>query len=598
MKHSTIIYIVLYSFFSTTLLFTALPGLPSTSTKNWLTAGPISETNKHLIDSVQSYPMVATTLANDGVTHKAQQLIKNRTLAATIPPKIVPILKHGSFSVLRGKSADFKNYPKGATLFPDYPTLATKFDQLINVMVTTPKFKAFFNKIHLNILNELYSYLMNIYTNFNLQHVGIKETTANGTITLQFDIPGFLQNEQAYEANKKTLIINHLVNIIESQMNGKIKSIMPKIPHLFATAAGKTLIQNDYSIDLTHFIIKQIDPGMIQYQQTYLKGLAAYLSFFQEYTSYLKKPHPNKSQHFTAFVHIAETLNLFLYGSANADKQNADSVSQMQTVLQKMDPPLFTFNYDDIRALKLIPHIAKSLPAQTESIMWPSHIVNAAVQQTFVSNHPIAYFKDDNYQITTSQAQAKHLYVVLQSGKNFFEEELVAQPDWLNSWEDGVVNILSGCFGDFSALIGMNILDPCMEALIQNAVDTMNGKPINSASSFTSVCHKFLDAIQDQKIAQINQPTTSATTNANVNTILQTQLPSTQPPSTDDSGASINNIPGLNPSNSDLTPSADDMSPTNNDLSPNTLSPSVGDMSPTNNDLSPSGSDISSMVTQ
>src|SRR5690606_1788874 len=125
------------------------------------------------------------------------------------------------------------------------------------ITVTASPFIHFFNKIHLNILNELYSYLMNIYTNFNLQHVGVTQNTTNISITI--NIVDFLNNELTDDTNKKTLIINHLINVIESQMNGRIQALMPNIPTLFATTAGKTLIQNDYSIDLTDFIVQQTE---------------------------------------------------------------------------------------------------------------------------------------------------------------------------------------------------------------------------------------------------------------------------------------------------------------------------------------------------
>lgn len=515
----------------------------------WLKSGVITSDQKKLVESVTSYPITGTILSQDGHTHRAQQMIKDRTLGGTVPINVQPVLKHGSFSVLRGKDTDFKNCPSGATLFPGYPSLAKKFDALINVMITQPKFKAFFNKVHLNVLNELYSYLMAIYTNFNLQHVGIKETqSGQGAVSLQFNIPTFLQNEADYEANKKTLIINHLVNIIESQMNGKIKSIMPNIPHIFATSAGKTLIQNDYSIDITQFTIQQIDPGMKKYKHIYLNGLATYIAFFQEYTSYLKQPHPEKKEHFTAFVDIAETLNRFLYGNIDPDIKSSDPKQHMQLLLQKMDPPLFTFNYDDIRALKLIPHVAKSLPAKTKSIGWPSHIVSAAENETFISNHPIAYFKDNNGKVV-KKAQAKHLYVVLQSGANFFQEELLAQPDWLNSWS-GVVNILAACFGDFSALIGLGILDPCMEALIHNAVDTMHGKTTEDKDSFVHACNILLTDMKNQKIAKIAPPKKAAISTG-VTNIVQSQVSADRStPSSDD----------LTPSDSDLSPSVDDIS--------------------------------------
>ncbi|MBI2353336.1 hypothetical protein HYV11_03805 [Candidatus Dependentiae bacterium] len=523
---------------------------------SWLTSGAISSDQKKLVDSVTSYPMMGTIVNDDGVTYRAQQILKDRTIAATVPKNVQPILKHGGFSILRGKDTDFKNYPRGNSLFPHYPILSAKFDEMISMMVSTPKFKAFFNKIHLNVLNELYSYLMGIYTNFNLQHVGIEEVkNSDGTMAYKLNVPLFLQDEKEYDANKKTLIINHLINVIESQMNGKIKSIMPKVPHLFATYAGKTIIQNDFSIDLTQFIVKQTHPELQKYKQLYLHGLATYLSFFKEYTSFLDKPHPQKQQHFTAFVAIAEAINQFIYGSVDLAERNADPKNQMKMLLQKMDPPLFTYNYDDIRALKLIPHLAKSLSPESKSVKWPSHIVDAAEKEMLISNHPIAYFKDDNSNVVKKD-RAEHLYVVLQSGANFFQEELVAQPEWLNSWQ-GVERILKACFGDFSALVGLQILDPCMEHLIANAISVMNGEAIIEDDSLAHSCHILLDAIEDKKVPQKSAQLPK--TQISIDSLLSS--PISQPDQSVQNGftPSLSDI-SLSPSSTDIGPSVDDIS--------------------------------------
>lgn len=536
---------------------------------SFLLSGNVKKVHKALIDTFgPSYPVLAATKQNDG-TIKAQQYINDRTLAHTVTPNVKDVLQHGNFSTLIGQPTDYQNYPPGNTLFPEYPSLAQKFDKLIHLMQTNPKFKAFFNKIHLNVLNELYKHLMNIYTNFNVQHVGIREVeTSQGTTALKISIPTFLNYENKYEANKKTLIINHCVNIIESQFNGKIKSIMPAIPHLFATSAGKTLIQNDYSVDLTHFILKQIEPALAGAKKEYLESMAVYLDFFQEFSSYLTKPHPKKGEHFTAFVDIAETINDFLYGTENVgDDTTADA--QIQAVLKKMNPPMFTFNYDDIRALKLIPHIAKSLTANTMTIQWPAHIIEAATKGIFLQGstcHPIAYFTDNTGNVTFSESQAEHLYIVIQSGKNYFQEELLRQPAWLNSWE-GVVKILRACLGDFTAILGMGILDPCMEALIQNGVSTMLGKDPNQENSLTAICHNLIESYKHPTIAKVPVPQPKKSL-SDISNLLPTQTtgprPSSLEPSTGSISPSSSNISNLSPATSDvsrLNPSNDNISP-------------------------------------
>ncbi len=472
------------------------PDQTTSGSLSWLATGPVSKSHENLIQSVSSYPAMGIVKTETGST--ACQIIQNRTTKATAPPHSVPFFKNANFSVLRAQGTEFHNYPSGAMLFKDYPSLSQKFDALIEMLIKQPKFIAFVRKIHLNTLNETYRILMNIYTNFNLQHVGIKQTkNAQGNPALHINIPAFLQEEDEYASNKKTLIINHFVNVIESQLNGAIRSVMPKVPHTYATYSGKTLIQNDYSIDLTHFIIQQLDPALIKYKNDYLQALVTYLAFFQEYTSLLLEPHPQKQQHFTAFLDVAETINHYLYSDLDVTQEQTQE-AKMKHVLQKMDPPMFTFSYDDIRAVKLIPHLAKSLPKNTKQIKWPEHIVDAANEIITVDGHPMAYFKDDAGNIVKSN-QATKLFIVIQSGKNLFEEELLAQPEWLNSWT-GVVKVLRGCFGDFSSLLGLNILDPCMEALIQNALGVMQGKDVNKQNPLANICQTYLNSFKKEPV--------------------------------------------------------------------------------------------------
>ncbi|MCX5924293.1 MAG: hypothetical protein NTZ68_02630 [Candidatus Dependentiae bacterium] len=464
---------------------------------------------KNLTDTVATYPLTVVTA--DGTL---QQGIQNRTIKAMTPPGTWPILAHGNFTVLKPKPTAFQSYPSGATIFPGYPDVAAKFDAMIASMKDNPGFIPFFRKVHINALNELYHYLMSIYTNFNLQHAGTIVTPSG---KMQVSISKFLNDEQLYDANKKTLIINHLINIIESQFNGAIRSYIPKIPQTFASFMGKTLIQNDYSIDLTHFMVKQIEPELKAYKKQYLQALAAYLDFYQTYTSYLNKPHPKHTQHFTAFVAIAEDINQFIYGDSFADTEASKKLTATDKELiavQKMDPPLFCFGYDDMRALKLIPHLAKSISKSSKLIMWPDHIVEIANEGGVINGHPMAYFKNSEGKVVKgSQSDPTNkLFLCMQSGANSFEEELIAQPDWLNSWE-GVSRILSACFGDFSALLGLNIFDPCMESLIENVVATKNGTDPNETNVPAGTCKALMESWKKEKVAIPSLPPVALTPN-------------------------------------------------------------------------------------
>ena len=484
----------------------ALPGSTSSETDSSIVMSvqvpqTMLDATKKLHETVVCYPIRG--VLNDGTV---QQGILNRTIKAMPPEKIWPVLSKGHFSVLRPKNDAFKNYPSGASLFSGYTDVSAKFDAMITMFQKDPRFIAFFRKVHLNVLNELYHYLMSIYVNFNLQHTGIAQ---NNDGSLRVDIPAFVGSEKQYASNKKTLIINHLMNVIESQFNGSIQSCVPKIPQIYASFVGKTLVHNDYSIDLTQFLEQELVPEIAANRKIYLQGLATYLDFFQTYTAYLNQPHPKKElrPHFVAFVDIAEKINQFLYSDADANSNKSEMA------VSKMNPPLFSFNYDDIRALKIIPHLAKSLPANSLKIMWPEHMVQAAnegiiLQMPGQAPHPLAYFRNslDTVVTNTTNNPDLKLFMCVRSGQNLFEEQLIAQPDWLNSW-DGVLKILRACFGDFSALVGLDILDPCMESLINIVLAVQNGQHPAALQTTSQVCSNLINVWKKNEISV--KPSTS-----------------------------------------------------------------------------------------
>ena len=484
------------------LIFTTLTKQILTKDGNWLIRQQVPKSYSTLLRSVTSTPAIGIIEdENDSGYVTAQEFITDRTTKTMFPEHVQSLFKQGNISVVRGKTDDYKNYPDGSDLFPKHKSLATKFEALIDLMKSEPKFKAFFNKIHINVLNGIYKHLMNIYTNFNLQHVGIREVQVKDSKTvLQVNIPTFLQNEKRTAANKKTLIINHLVNLIESQFNEKIRSLMPIVPNLFATSAGKMLIQNDFSVDLTHLILKQLEPMMKDYKKLYLKGMGTYLSFFQEFCSSIDQNIGDFEVGETELLGIIESINQFLYGPEDSSTLR-DPMSRQKALLSKMDPPMFPFSFDDIRALKLIPALARAIPENSTKIKWPEHIVEAANKGIFIGGHPLAYFTNSSGTVVTEES-AEHLYIVIQSGKGLFQEELLVQPDWLNNWI-GISKIIKGCLGDFSAIKDLGILDPCTELLIENIEETMNGGDPNINNPKILPCEEL---IRPKKIKHYEKP--------------------------------------------------------------------------------------------
>ncbi|MBP6892470.1 hypothetical protein KBB68_02715 [Candidatus Babeliales bacterium] len=481
------------------------------------------DATKKLHETVASYPLRG--VLDDGTV---QQGISNRIIKSMPPEKTWPILSKGHFSVLRPGNQMFKNYPVGASLFPDYADLSAKFDAMIAMFEKNPNFIAFFRKVHLNVLNELYHYLMSVYVNFNLQHTGIAQ---NDDGSLRVDIPAFIQSEKNYAANKKTLIINHLMNVIESQFNSSIRSCVPKLPQVYASFIGKTLVHNDYSIDLTQFLDQEINSEVAAHKKIYLQGLATYLDFFQAYTAYLNQSHPKKAerQHFVAFVDIAEKINQFLYADADPTTDKA------LVAVAKMNPPLFSFTYDDIRALKMIPHLAKSLPAKSLKIMWPEQMVQAANEGIILhmpgqGPHPLAYFRNNLDTVVTNSSNDANLklFMCVRNGQNLFEEQLIAEPDWLSSW-DGVCKILRACFGDFSALLGLEILDPCMESLINVVLAVQNGQDPVMVQVGSNVCSNLIKIWKKSEVSAPVPQTNNFATATELPALPGLNLPSSLP---------------------------------------------------------------------
>ena len=421
-----------------------------------------------------------------------QSLVVPTSTGTVIAPSSGTLFNISSLSNKTVQAAALDNADNATT---SLSTISSQFDTLINTISENPDFIQFFRKIHLNILNELYEYLMNIYTNFNLIHPG--STSTNGSLTIS--IPNYLSDQETYATNIKTLIVNHLINLIEEQFNSSVQAVMPSVPKFFATKVGKTTVLSDYSVDLTRFIVQDLSSDLSDLQSSYLNALQQYLTFFQNYTSLISVT--DESTGFSTYCSVAEHINTQL------------TTTDMGTMLTKMNPAMFFYDTDTMRALRVIPNLAKKLPAGTASIGWPTTMTNAAANRSIItvsgSTHPVAYFTTANGSITTVEAQAEHLYAVIQNGANYFREELLKQPDWLNS-EEGILKILRACLGDFTALIGMDVLDCCMETLIKNGLNAS----LASSDSIATSCQNLISSWSSSSTSSTTTTTTENTTPA------------------------------------------------------------------------------------
>lgn len=108
-------------------------------------------------------------------------------------------------------------------LFSD-GTLSQLYGNLVSAMENTKGFLPIFNKLHIETLHQIYEYLIGIYTALNMTHID--------------DLESYITLESLYGMNKKTLIINRLIDVIEAQLNQALRALMPKLPENTATHIG------------------------------------------------------------------------------------------------------------------------------------------------------------------------------------------------------------------------------------------------------------------------------------------------------------------------------------------------------------------------
>jgi hypothetical protein len=431
-----------------------------------------------------------------------------------------------------------KNHPGGLELFPG-DQLAQQLDAFIEsveVIIEEDKtdyakrfasgkddyFIVYFQRIQLTILHELYQYLLSIYITFNMTN--IRNT---------WDLLG---NEMSQALNKKTMIINHLINVIEAQANNAITARFPGLPQHLATPIGPVMMQHDYGADLNQMLEKdevtffdelgfdKKDISMMDeqtkalydyYQKRrtcYLGILGKYLKFFKNYTATLKQDDPKYGTKFVEHAqHIQSILNAQMpqKPSTSLTMQEKLSAAHLQALrdIKTINPPLFFYDSETLRALKIIPKIAKDLPANSKKVSWPSKLVDDAKQAkpmtnrygNVISTKPPAYFLDELGQQTTNPSSARKLFVNIPTANNMYSQQIRIQPDWLNS-ADGVLLMLRACLGDYTAILdpvlkSEKILDPCIECIIMNAAQTVG--LMNVDQTTCSDCDDYINALKD-----------------------------------------------------------------------------------------------------
>lgn len=382
-----------------------------------------------------------------------------------------------------------KNHPSGSALFRQDGNLAgllnnflSSVEELVGkdfqerfAQETDNYFISYFSRIQLTILHELYQYLIAIYTSFNMTHVNTLEE--------------YIVNEHTYALNRKTMIINHLVAIIEAQANQAISMRFPNIPQHIATRMGPMMMKQDYGADLNLMIegeeLSLFDE--LQTQQYYQKRRQVYTVIFGKYLllfkNYTQTLFIQDTEYGTRFARLARDIKQVI----NAAQPTLGSYANIQSLMNALrtiktiNPPLFFYDDETLRGLNLIPAIAQELPKNAQPIPWPDQLMKDAASGdpvttkfgNVVSAVPRAYFVDATGKITRNGAQAARLFVNIPTAQNMYSQEVKKQPAWLNNTE-GVMLMLRACLGDYSALLDPRlqqeeILDPCIRCIVINA---------------------------------------------------------------------------------------------------------------------------------
>ena len=203
-------------------------------------------------------------------------------------------------------------------------------------------------------------------------------------------------------------------------------------------------------------------------------------------------------------------------------------------IIAKMDPPMFFFDADSFRALKIIPKLAQDLPEKHTTIDWPASIVSSIEKKSLVqitnggktyNSHPVGYFKTDTGEMTNDISKAVGAFMVLEVGQNLYEQEILMEPEWMSS-STGIINILQACLGDLYKLVGLSILDPITETVILHSYNTAKNIPITQ-TPISQAAEQMITGLQQHRANKDATSTAISTAQQNGTISIPSAAPST-----------------------------------------------------------------------
>lgn len=141
----------------------------------------------------------------------------------------------GAHLAARTSGISFTTHKKDVTLKNSLfknSALDQDYNALLIQIKKYPSFIPLFTKFHILALSQLYQYLIGIYISLTLTHINDPET--------------YILLEKAYGLNKKALIVQYLVNLVERQLNNALIELFPNLPKSFIVNAGLNSIESDH----------------------------------------------------------------------------------------------------------------------------------------------------------------------------------------------------------------------------------------------------------------------------------------------------------------------------------------------------------------
>lgn len=234
---------------------TTVSGTTTNNTTNTTTSNVLSPLNRQVTTNLQSSDPISKVTS--AFSRHTQLNLNQATYSANpstagalqITPKTKHMLPAATSVVGQSGSVSFSQLKKtvamNESLFAGNSALNGLYQTMIGAFKSKPSFLPVFTRLHITALHQLYQYLMGVYVTLTMTHID--------------DLQTYVTLESMYALNKKTLIIQHLIELIEAQLNQSLQALMPGMPQNYATVVGPAALNSDAQNQLEIMLVDMED---------------------------------------------------------------------------------------------------------------------------------------------------------------------------------------------------------------------------------------------------------------------------------------------------------------------------------------------------